>query len=155
MGLAIAAGGGIVHEVTGSNALLVRLVGGHEAELWRLHGNLLLQKPLDPARDAVDLITTLGWARRVTPALALGVEAVAEDLEGFWDPLEAEGGARILLGPSLHLAPAGRPWQIVATGGPTFHPSDTGRASGAIRDLPPARDRVGYAVKVALTCRVF
>ena len=154
-GMALAAGGGMLHEAGGTNVLLARVTGSHEAEAWRLHGNLLMQKPFGPARDALYLITTVGWARRVTPAFALGVETVAEDLEGFWDPAEAEGGARILVGPSLHFAPAGRPWQIVATGGPTFHPADTGRSSGAIRDLPPSRDRVAYAVKVALTYRVF
>jgi hypothetical protein len=80
---------------------------------------------------------------------------VAEDLEGFWDPEEAEGGARLLLGPSLHFAPKGRIWQLTAAGGPAFHPSDTGRSSAALRDLPPTEKRVGYAARVGLTLRLF
>lgn len=70
-------------------------------------------------------------------------------------PAEAEGGARLLVGPSLHVSPAGRKWQLTATGGPACHPSNTGRSSGALRDLPPSNCRVGYAVKAGLTYRLF
>jgi hypothetical protein len=137
------------------DVLLGRIVGGRESEAWRLHGNLLFQKPLASDRDAVDLITTVGWARKLTPAVALGVEGVGEDLEGFWDAEEAEGGARVLIGPSLHIAPVGRVWQVTATGGPAFHPSDTGRSSSALRDLPPTTKRTGYAARVGVTFRLF
>ena len=153
--LTIAAGGGIQHEAGGVDVLLGRIVAGRESDAWRLHGNLLFQKPLASERDAVDLVTTVGWARKLTPAIALGVEGVAEDLEGFWDPNEAEGGARLLVGPSLHIAPGGRAWQFTATGGPAFHPSATGRSSSALRDLPPTSKRTGYAAKVGLTFRLF
>jgi hypothetical protein len=37
--------------------------------------------------------------------------------------------------------PASQRWQFIATGGPLFHPSDTGRSSGALRDLPFFLDR--------------
>jgi hypothetical protein len=151
----IALGGGVLHEGGGTNVLQARLVGGQERERWRLLGNMLLQKPLSGERDAVDLITTLGWARKFARGWSLGVEAVGEDLEGFWDPLEAEGGARILVGPSLHFAPVGRKWRLTAAGGPSFHPSDTGRSSDALRDLPPTTRRVGYAVKAGLTYRFY
>jgi hypothetical protein len=148
-------GGGVLHEAGGVNVLLARLVGGRNAETWRMAGNLVLQKPLSGERDAVDLITTLGWARKLSPAVSLGVESVAEDLEGFWDPLEAEGGARILVGPSLHVSPPGRKWQLTATGGPSFHPKHTGRSSGAVRDLPQTAGGLGYAVKAALAYRFY
>ena len=154
-GLALAAGGGVLHEAAGTDVLLARVVGGHEAERWRLQGNLLFEKPLTPGRDAVDLITTVGWARRLTPSIALGVEGLAEDLEGFWNPLEAEGGARILVGPSLHVAPSGRKWQLTATGGPMFHPANSGLSSDALRDLPPATGRLGYAFRAGVTCALF
>ena len=93
-GLSLAAGGGILHEAGGADVLLARLVGGHEATAWRLHGNLVLQKPLATGRDAVDLIMTAGWARRVTAAVAIGVEGLGEDLEGFWDPVPRRKAAR-------------------------------------------------------------
>jgi len=151
----VAAGGGVQHEAAGVDVLLGRVVAGRESDAWRLHGNLLFQKPLASDRDAVDLVTTVGWARKLTPGVALGVEGVAEDLEGFWDPNEAEGGARLLVGPSLHIAPSGRAWQFTATGGPAFHPSDTGRSSSALRDLPPTSKRTGYAARIGLMFRLF
>jgi len=149
--VAFAAGGGVLHEPTGVNVLLARIVAGHDSNGWGLNGNLLFQKPLAASRDAVDLITSAGWTRKLPHGVALGVEAIGEDLEGFWDPEEAEGGARLLVGPSLHVSPAGQRWQLIATGGPLFHPSDTGRSSDAFRDLPPDTRRASYAFKAALS----
>jgi hypothetical protein len=154
-GVAFAGGGGVLHEANGVNVLLARMVGGREADAWRLHGNLVFQKPLADDRDVVDLITTVGWAWKASPGLSIGVEGVGEDLEGFWESEEAEGGARLLIGPSLHFAPPGKKWQLTATGGPSFHPSDTGRTSDAVRDLPASQRRIGYAVKAGLTYRLF
>jgi hypothetical protein len=151
----LAAGGGVQHEAGGVNVLLARVVTGRESEAWRLHGNLLFQRPLASDRDRVDLITTVGWAMKLNRSVALGVEGIGEDLEGFWDPTEAEGGARLLVGPSLHVAPSGRRWQFTATGGPTFHPSDTGRRNDALRDLPSDNRRIGYAVRAGVTYKVF
>jgi hypothetical protein len=151
----VAAGGGVLREPDGVTVLLARVVAAHDAAAWRLHGNVLLQKPLDPRRDALDVAFTAGWSHRLVRAVSVGVEEVAEDLEGFWDPNEAEGGARILVGPSLHVAPSGRMWQLTATGGPAFHPVNTGRASAALRDLPAMSSPVGYAVRVGLSYRVF
>ena len=131
--------------------LIARVVAGHSAELWHLQGNVLFQRPMSSERDAVDLITSVGWSRTLTHGVSLGVEAIGEDLEGFWEQEEAEGGARLLAGPSVRVAPDGRRWQLIATGGPMFHPADTGRASGALRELPPDRPRTGYALKVSLS----
>jgi hypothetical protein len=149
--VSLAAGGGVVHEAGGSNVLQARLVSGRSTDSSRLYGNALFQKPLSEGRDAVDLITSIGWARQLRRGMFLGVEAVGEDLEGFWDPNEAEGGARLLAGPSLHISPPDARWQLTATGGPVFHPSDTGRTSDALRDLPPDMKRTSYAFKVALS----
>jgi hypothetical protein len=150
-GVAISAGTGVLHEPGGVNVLLARVMAGRDAPSWRMYGNLLFQKPLSSGRDALDLIPTVGWARRLTSAVSLGVEAIGEDLEGFWEQEEAEGGARLLAGPSLRIAPAGHRWQFLATGGPLFHPSDTHRSSDAFRDLPPETRRVSYALKAALS----
>jgi hypothetical protein len=152
-GFTLAAGGGVLHEGGGVNVLLARVVGGREGIAWRLHGNLVLQKPFAEDRDAMDLITTAGWARKLTTGVAIGIETLAEDLEAFWDPAEAEGGARILAGPSLHVSPAAARWQLTATAGPVFHPARTNRSSDALRDLPATRRAVGYAVRAGLTYR--
>jgi hypothetical protein len=149
--VSVAAGGGVLHEPGGVNVLLARVVAGRNTDAWRLHGNLLFQKPMSSERDGLDLITSVGLARKVSHGVSLGVEAVGEDLEGFWDSQEAEGGARLLAGPSLHVSPSGQRWQFVATGGPLFHPSNTERSSGALRDLPPDTRRISYAFKVSLS----
>ena len=149
--LSVASGGGVLHEPDGVNVLLARVVAGRITDAWRLDGNLLFQKALAPGRDAVDLITSVGWARKLPRGVSLGVEAIGEDLEGFWSADEAEGGARLLAGPSLVVSPSGQRWQLMATGGPLFHPADTGRLSGAFRDLPPDTNRASYAFKASLS----
>lgn len=149
--VALAAGGGVLHEPGGVNVLLARVTGGRNTDAWLLQGNVLFQKPMSSQRDALDLVTSVGWARKLPHGVSLGVEAIGEDLEGFWESEEAEGGARLLAGPSLHISPAGQRWQLIATGGPLFHPADTGRSSGAFRDLPPETRRSSYAFKASLS----
>lgn len=150
---ALAVGGGVLHEAGGANVLLARIVAGRDSVGARLHGNLLFQKPLAAGRDKIDLITSVGWAARITPTWAVGVEAVGEDLEGFWDPQEAEGGTRLLVGPSVHLAPPQKRWQLSVAGGPTFYPTKSGRSSDALRDLPATTSSRGYAVRTTFACR--
>ena len=150
-GVALAMGGGMLREAGGVDVALARIIAGREYDQWRLHGNVLFQKPLAADRDVIDLITSVGWARRLNTAVSLGIEGIGEDLEGFWDQAEAEGGARLLIGPSLHVAPSGRAWQLSVAGGPMFHPSNTGRSSGAIRDLPPTNRTHGYALRASVS----
>ena len=150
---ALAVGGGVLHEAGGANVLLLRVTGGRESPRARLYGNLLFEKPLVPGRDSLDLITSVGLAARVTPAWALGIEAIGEDLEGFWNPSEAEGGARILIGPSIHLAPPQKPWQVSVAGGPSFHPSTSPFMSDAVRALPPTTAAYSYAVRTTFSYR--
>jgi hypothetical protein len=149
--VAVAAGGGLLHEPGGTNVLLARLTAGHNAASWLLHGNMVLHKPMSSGRDELDLITSVGWARKLPRGLSLGVEAVGEDLEGFWEAQETEGGARLLVGPSLRISPAAQRWQLMATGGPLFHPSANGRSSAAFRDLPADTRSRSYAFKAALS----
>jgi hypothetical protein len=150
----LAAGGGMLHEPDGVNVWLGRIVAGRNADTWLVHGNLLFQKPIATDRDAVDLITSVGWAHKLPHGMSLGAEAIGEDLEGFWEAEEAEGGARLLVGPSFHVSPTGRRWQFIATGGPLFHPSDTGRSSDAFRDLPPETKHTSYAFKASLSISI-
>ncbi len=107
-GVAVAVGGGMLREPGGTTVALARVVAGREFGAWRLHGNALFQKATATGRDPLDLVTTVGWARRLGASVSLGVEGIAEDVEGSWNPAEAEGGARLLIGPSLHVAPPRR-----------------------------------------------
>jgi hypothetical protein len=105
------------------------------------------ERPLEQGRDAVDLLTTLGWRHRFGP-VHLGVEAVGEDLEGFWEGEEAEGGAKLFVGPSIHLAPAGRAWSASLCGGPILYATRSGRSSPAVRPLEATAN--GFTMRFAV-----
>ncbi|MCI0443310.1 hypothetical protein L0244_37020 [bacterium] len=126
-----AAGGGVRWERDGGNVLLLKFLGGWQAQQWRFDTNMTLEKASSPDRDPIDLIMSIGWSHRVTSMMYLGIEAVGQDLEGFWEPNEAEGGARILLGPSIHFAM--EPWKAGIAGGYVFRPTVTDRSSAADR----------------------
>ena len=81
----------MLHEAEGVNVLLARFTAGHTAHSWLLHGNMVFQKPMSAGRDELDVVTSLGWARKLPHGVSLGAEMVGEDLEGFWDAEEAEG----------------------------------------------------------------
>lgn len=61
----------------------------------------VFEKAFAPDRDEVDAVLSLGTAYAVVPWLRLGIEAVGEDLEAFFEEEEAEGGARFVVGPTL------------------------------------------------------
>lgn len=147
----LAVGMGIRHEPSGVNVLLGRVAAGRSFNAWRLDGNALFEKPYATGRDAIDLITTMGVSRRLVPALYAGIEFIGEDLEGFWEAAEAEGGARILIGPSIRVAPPNKRWQVSVAGGPMIHASRSGLSSEATRGLAMSGGDSGYAVRAALS----
>lgn len=61
----------------------------------------VFEKAFAPDRDEVDAVLSLGTAYAVVPWIRLGIEAVGEDLEAFFEEEEAEGGARFVAGPTL------------------------------------------------------
>ena len=142
-------GGGVRREFDGTNVWLGRVIVGHMFERSQMYGNVLVEKAAGNGRDAVDLVTSIGWSRRITRQMSLGVEAVGEDLEGFWSPDEADGGARLLVGPSMSMSLSER-WHLSATGGPILHSAGAAGTSAASRTLP-AGARSGYAVRTTLT----
>ena len=142
----LAVGFGMRHESAGVNVLLGRIAAGRMFDAWRVDGNALFEKPFSGGRDAVDLITTAGVARRVLPSVHVGVEMIGEDLEGFWEADEAEGGARLLIGPSIRWAPPAARWQLSVAGGPVVHATRSNSSSDASRSL--ARSR--YALRLSL-----
>jgi hypothetical protein len=147
----VAVGMGMRHESMGANVLLARVVAGRAFSAWRLDGNMLFEKPFATDRDAVDLVTSFGFSRQVVSFLRAGVEAIGEDLEGFWEADEAEGGARVLVGPSLHVAPQNQRWQIGVAGGPMFHATRSGRSSAATRGLPSSSSDRSYALRLSMS----
>lgn len=146
----VAIGGGVLHEREGTNVLRVRVAGGRRFSSSQVHANVLFERPLAGDRDALDLITTVGWMRPVTRAAMIGIEAIGQDLEGFWEADEAEGGARLLIGPSLHVGGDARRWRLTIGGGPVLHATRSARASDAARQLPSGGTGTGYIARMSL-----
>ena len=140
----LSAGVGYLREAEGLSVALGRLVAEGGNEDWRASGNLRLEKPFAEGRDAIDVITSIGLSRRVAAAWGIGFEVVGEDLEALWEAEEAEGGARLLVGPSLRFGARGRPLSASLCGGPVFSIRGNGQTSGAVRSLG-----TGYAVRVS------
>ena len=143
----IAAGMGYAREYSRTDVMLARFGIGRETSRSLMHGNVMFEKPMSGDRDAVDLITTVGAGRRVGSALTLSVEAVGQDLEGFWEPDERDGGARVMAGPSIAIAPPSARWQLTVGGGPIIRATRSAFASGADRPLPT---RNGYVLRSAV-----
>jgi hypothetical protein len=148
--LRLAGGLGMRREWSGHGAALGRIVLGFTSGGTSLVGNVRFEKPLEPGRDALDVITSVGWLQSVTPGVHLGVEAVGEDLEGFWEPEEAEGGAKLFVGPTAHWAPAGQRFYASAVAGPILCATDTGRTSGAFRPLGATGN--GFTARFSVGC---
>jgi hypothetical protein len=133
---------GIIHFDAGwgdgdGGVALMRVISGWKTPGWRLDGNVVLEKANSPDRDPLDLIVSMGWLHRVTGSFSAGIETVGQDLEGFWEPNEAEGGARILLGPSLHFHD--KEWEAGLAGGYVFWPTLNDRVSPAERPFGSSR----------------
>jgi hypothetical protein len=146
----LAVGFGMRHESSGVNVLLGRVVAGRSFSAWRVDGNALFEKPYSVNRDAVDLITTVGVARQILPSFHVGIEMIGEDLEGFWEPDEAEGGARILVGPSIRVAPTSTRWQLGVAGGRIVHATRSVNIADTTRSLSSSSPD-GYAVRASLS----
>jgi hypothetical protein len=141
---------GMRHEWEGTTVMLGRVSAGHDFGGALLFGNVRFERPFGTGRDSIDLITTLGYMHRIGRALHLGVEALGEDLEGFWEEEEAEGGAKLFVGPSMRVAPSGAAWSVSLAGGPIVHATRSGRTSPAVRPLA-ATDN-GYTLRLSFGC---
>ena len=146
----LSAGAGVRHEYSGTNVLLARIVAGRRFSSWQIYGNLLLEKAMSRERDDIDLITTFGLSYHVSTAIRFGIEAVGQDLEGFWDENEAEGGATLFLGPAIGYMIPETPWSLTVGGGVIMHASKSIRTTDATRDLPLGKQN-GFVIRTMLS----
>jgi hypothetical protein len=146
---ALALGFGGEREYGGTGVALARVAGALRGSRWQLAGNVRVEHPFAAGRDAADLLTSVGYERRLTPALALGVEGVAEDLEGLVETDEAEGGAKLMLGPTLALGSDGSHWLVLLGGGPIMYVNRNPRVSAAERAL----DDSGFVLRASIRHR--
>ena len=153
----LAFGAGARRDYDGSAVALGRVVAGYRWQHTTAVTNLRLERAFETEsaeapRDPMDVISTFGVAREVGNALHLGVESVAEDLEGLVESDEAEGGAKLMVGPHLRVEPPGAPWHFLLAGGPVFRLTQSTAASPspAVRDLST---RTGYVVRTSIDYR--
>lgn len=122
--IALAFSGGYLRELGGDNGLWGRVavagdLGPARLVLTALGEHVFAASTPDgpERRDDIDLVITAGASFALTQALHLGAEYVVQDLEGAWDPEEAEGGVRHFIGPVASLELARR---VRITAGPAF-----------------------------------
>ena len=148
---------GVARERSSQTVALGRVVAGYRAPKWEAMSNLRLERavggPSAELRDGIDVITTAGAAHDVGASMRLGVEAVGEDLEGFWDKNEAEGGAKLMVGPTLRIAPDATRWNFLVGTGAVMQLTNSTRSpelDGPARDL---QTRSGYIVRASVAYR--
>lgn len=136
-GFRLGAGLGVGKDFSNTFSMLSRITLGYETTRWKTCGNILFEKAFAGNRDAIDVITSMGVHYRLAGEFYGGMEAVGEDLEGFWDEEEAEGGAKLLIGPSFNLAPKKSRLSFSLSGGPVFYATRNQQSNpDAIRELP-------------------
>jgi hypothetical protein len=90
-GLGVAMGVGLRREWQGATVILGRVSAGHSFARSSLFGNLRFERAIEPGRDRVDVLTTLGWRWTFGPLHGLGRNA-ASTLGGASGSARAEPG---------------------------------------------------------------
>ena len=135
-GFRLGIGLGAARDYANVGSVLGRVVLGYQVNRWNLIGNVLFQHAFGPNRDPLDYITSLGFHYRLTNSLYCGIESVGEDIEGLWSP-EAEGGAKVLVGPSVNWEPDNSRFSFALSGGPVMYLTHSKLIDpAALRQLP-------------------
>jgi hypothetical protein len=98
--LRLALGAGYLRELGGEGGAWTRVHASWQTGRVRLAGVLHGEKVFAPRRDAVDVMVTAGASYRLGRYVRSGIEYVAQDLEGYFEREEAEGGVRHFVGPN-------------------------------------------------------
>lgn len=150
-GFRMGAGLGAIREWTNSKAVFSRIVAEYDNASWTMVGNLRFEKSLNATRDNIDLISSIGVHRQIAKSFLGGLEAVGEDLEGFWDEKEAEGGAKLFIGPSINFVPSNSKVAFSVSGGPIIYATkNETMLSSAPRNLSQNTSS-GYTLKFQMT----
>jgi len=139
MGFRIGAGLGFRHEFNNDNVAFSRITAAYDVTRWKIGANVRLEKAFATNRDGLDIVTSVGVHRHIAGRFFGGFEAVGQDLEGFWETEEAEGGARLMVGPSINYAPANSRFAFTLCGGPIIYATRSANTQGqfaAYRELP-------------------
>lgn len=148
MGFRLGAGLGLSRDWSNVKSAISRLALSFDQYNWRATGNLRFEKAFESNRDKLDFISSLGFQHRISNTLYIGFEAVGQDLEGFWEKDEAEGGAKLMIGPSVNLAPGNSNLSFSVSGGPVFYATRSNViASEAIREIGALASGNGYSIR--------
>lgn len=120
--VSIAGGGGVRQTWDGTHVFLARMLGTSPLGAGMLQGSVVIERATSSPskRDAADVVTSVGWARPVGRRVSVGVEGIGQDLEGLWDAEELDGGAKLLVGPSLHVRSTSGEWSAGVAAGPVY-----------------------------------
>ena len=138
---------GYLREYLGTNVLMGRLALARQLGRASVQGNAVFEKPFAKNRDAVDIFTTFAAGYQIRNWLWAGMDAIGEDLEGFFEPDEAEGGAKVMFGPTVHVRISPK-MKLRLGGGPIFYLTQSTPVSQAPRVLPPGKS--GYTVRFSM-----
>ncbi|TCC99634.1 hypothetical protein [Pedobacter hiemivivus] len=153
-GFRLGAGLGASRDWSNVKSAISRIALSFDQQKWRAAGNLRFEKAFDSSRDKLDFISSLGFQYRLAPALFLGFEAIGQDLEGFWDKEEAEGGAKLMVGPSINLKPQNSRLSFSIAGGPVFYATRSNIIpSEAIRELGASAN--GYSLRALVNFELY
>jgi hypothetical protein len=137
---------GYRREFNSVSVALSRITAFYEGPSWRLGANVRFEKAFAQDRDAIDVISSVGIHRQISESFFAGIEAVGQDLEGFWETDEAEGGAKLLVGPSVNYVPPASRFSFTLCGGPLIYATRSvgAPADFAARELPASN---GFTMK--------
>lgn len=141
-GAVFAVGLGAMRDYSATAVALGRLIGGWRWRRAEVVGNIRLEHPLGDGtgsapRDGLDFNTSVGFLHDLLPGVRVGIESVAEDLEGLVESDEAEGGAKLMVGPTVHIGQPASRWSAGLSAGPVLRlsRSNVPNLSGASREL--------------------
>lgn len=101
--LRVVLGGGYLLERSHGNGMFLRAAATYDAGAFRFGSTFHGEHVFLPGRDALDVMMILAANVKLGRIVRLGVEYVAQDLEGYFDDEEAEGGVRHFVGPTSSL----------------------------------------------------
>jgi len=136
-GFRLGAGLGAGKDFGNAFSLLSRVTASLETLRWVAAGNMFFEKTFAHNRDKIDVITSVGIQYRFSDSFCAGIESVAQDIEGLWEEDEAEGGAKILAGPTVNFVPGKSRFSFSMSGGPVMYVTRSEVTNpNALRELP-------------------
>jgi hypothetical protein len=147
--IALASSVGFRHEYSGAKVGLARMVAARTTRGSAFAADVLLEHAFAPGRDAVDVITTVGATRALSRRVWLGVEAVGSDLEGLVESDEAEGGATVLIGPTVAVGVSDR-WRLLLGGGAVIRATSSAPINQVGPSFGVANGQGGYVLRASV-----